>query len=203
MFNTLNAPFVVDAFNSWSPLPFEPPFSGFLTKLKCWDFLDGYKWAFLWIQKPFMCPYFSSFAGFKTLLPYPLLTFWLSWLCTFSCPFPCHFLFSFHSPSLPSPPFSPSKGEVQLRFNFQLSFLHLYPSFQSKFVLCHNLNFILSVLQFHVTSCLQNFSCAPHKLSKTHCGHSIEFIIVCGVKQTYFLWYFPISVKGVFNILII
>ena len=39
MFNTLHAPFVADAFKSWSPLPFEPPFSGFLTKLKCWDFL--------------------------------------------------------------------------------------------------------------------------------------------------------------------
>lgn len=87
-------------------------------------------------------------------------------------------------------------------FNFQLFFLHLYPSFQSKFVLCHNLNFILSVLQSHVTSGLQNFSCAPHKLSKTQYGHSIEFIIVFGVKQTYFLWYFPISVRGVFNILI-
>ena len=109
----------------WSGVPLPSP----------WDFLEGYKWAFLWIQKPFICPYFSSFAGFKTLLPYPLLTFWLSWLCTFSCPFPFHFLFSFHSPSLPSPPFSPPKGEVQLMFNFQLFFLHLYPSFQSKFVL--------------------------------------------------------------------
>ena len=115
-------------------------------------------------------------------------------------PFSLSFSILFPLPFPPIPSFLPFQRG---RFNSGSTFNCLSYIYTLLFRASLNLNFILSVLQFHVTSGLQNFSCAPHKLSKTQCGHSIEFIIVCGVKQTYLLWYFLISVKGVFNILII
>lgn len=122
--------------------------------------LEVYRWAFfLWIQKPFVCPYFSGSVGFKTLLPYPLHTsssfgfhdfslspaLFPSFFYTLSIPFLSPF-------PLPSPPLSSPEGWLSFRFNLQLSFLHLYPPFQSKFVLGHNLKCILSVLQSCISS---------------------------------------------------
>lgn len=76
---------------------------------------------FLVLQDLRLCsPILSSLFGFHDFVL--SLAFFPFIFYSLSTPLPSHPLLS------PLP-----KGEVQLRFNFPLSFLHLYPSFQSKF----------------------------------------------------------------------
>lgn len=129
----------------------------------------GYKWAFfLWIQRPFLCPYFSGFAGFETMLPAlsrHMFIFWFSWLCTFSCLFswilflvPLYFfsiLFLLSSPSFLSllllSPLLKNVYHPGSTFNCLSDFFTLL--FRASF-LCHNLNFVLSAFQSPVYSVL-------------------------------------------------